>query len=329
MEDKKLVYIFIAYMLVATACQSPTPTETPEVQKSLYIPPFDADSAYAFVDKQVAFGPRVPNTTAHKACAIYLTNELMRFCDTVIVQEFTAKAYNGTLLNGKNIIGIINPSHPSRVLVGAHWDSRPYADHDPNPAMRRSPIDGANDGASGVGVLLETARQLQLKKPEIGVDIIFFDVEDYGAPQDDKAAYEGEFWCLGSQHWAKYPHIKNYKARFGILLDMVGGSNATFTREGTSRYFAPDILSKVWKIAQQMGYHAYFKDMETDPITDDHLYVNQIAKIPMIDIIEYNKQTSTGFNPYWHTLNDNMSNINKNTLEVVGKVTLATIYNED
>ncbi|HON20454.1 MAG TPA: M28 family peptidase [Bacteroidales bacterium] len=328
MKNEKIYYLLLCVLMLAYACESPPSTEVEKTSESIVIPSFDADSAYRFVENQVSFGPRVPNSQAHKQCGNYLVNELKRFCDSVIVQSFSVKAYDGTLLHAKNIIGIFEPQQERRILLGAHWDSRPYADHDPNPANHRTPIDGANDGASGVGVLLEIARQLNLKKANIGVDIIFFDVEDYGAPQDDDINYSGEFWCLGSQHWGKYPHTADYQARFGILLDMVGGKNAIFTREGTSLFYAPDILSKVWNIGQQMGYDAYFKNMETPPITDDHLYINRITNIPMIDIIEYNPSTRTGFNQHWHTLNDNLSNIDKKTLEVVGKVTLAVIYNE-
>ncbi len=329
MKNFKIDYLFLFLLLISSNCQSPSLNEVEKTSKSLYIPSFNADSAYRFVENQILFGPRVPNSIAHQHCANYLINEITRFSDSVIVQQFSVKAYDGALLYGKNIIGIFNPEQKKRILLGAHWDSRPYADHDPNPANRRTPIDGANDGASGVGVLLEIARQLSIKKADIGIDIIFFDTEDYGPPQDNNRNYDGEFWCLGSQHWANYPHTADYNARFGILLDMVGGKNAIFTHEGTSRYYAPDILSKVWNIAQQMGYDAYFKNMETPPITDDHLYINRIANIPMIDIIEYNPSTHTGFNQYWHTLNDNLNNIEKNTLTVVGKVTLATIYNEE
>ncbi len=327
---QKTIYLFIFLILFFIACQSPSVSvEEQTPSKSLYIPDFDADSAYGFVYNQVDFGPRVPNTKAHADCGVYLTSTLQRFADTVLLQEYRVKAYDGTMLHGKNIIGVFNPLKKVRILLAAHWDSRPYADHDPDPENRRKPIDGANDGASGVGVLLEIARQLQLKRPDIGVDIILFDVEDYGAPQDSEASYSGEFWCLGSQYWAKNQHIRNYSARYGILLDMVGGENAVFTHEGTSRYYAPDILSHVWSIAEQLGYGSNFRRIETPPITDDHLYVNQIARIPMIDIIEYSNTTSTGFNQYWHTLNDNISNIDKNTLQKVGKVVLATLYHEE
>lgn len=325
---KKILYTIIILLIAGSACKQQPKPDIQEKPDSLFIADFNADSAYAYIARQIAFGPRVPNTPAHKACADYLIEKMHGFCDTLIVQDFTVKAYNGTLLNGKNIIGSFRPELTSRILLGAHWDSRPYADHDPNPANRRTPIDGANDGASGIGVLMEIARQLSLKNPEIGVDIIFFDVEDYGAPQDDENSYQGEFWCLGSQYWAKNQHIQNYKARFGILLDMVGGKNAVFTREGTSNYFAPDILNKVWNIAMKLGYTAYFKNIETPPITDDHLYINRLTNIPMIDIIEYDANSSTGFNRHWHTLEDNLTNIDKNTLKAVGTVTLSTVYNE-
>lgn len=325
---KKILYTIILLLIAGSACKQQPKPDIQEKPDSLFIADFNADSTYDYIARQIAFGPRVPNTPAHKACADYLIEKMHGFCDTLIVQDFTVKAYDGTLLYGKNIIGSFHPEHKSRILLGAHWDSRPYADHDPNPANRRTPIDAANDGASGVGVLMEMARQLSIKHPNIGIDIIFFDVEDYGAPQDSEVSYEGEFWCLGSQHWSKNQHIRNYDARYGILLDMVGGKNAVFTREGTSNFYAPDILNKVWNIAMKLGYSAYFKNTETPPITDDHLYINRLTNIPMIDIIEYDASSPTGFNRNWHTLNDNLTNIDKNTLLAVGKVCLTTVYNE-
>jgi Zn-dependent M28 family amino/carboxypeptidase len=291
-------------------------------------PDFDRDSAYYFVEQQVKFTPRVPNTKAHKDCATFLINTLKMYADTVLTQPLKIKAYNGTLLNGQNIIGIFNPEAQKRVLLAAHWDSRPYADHDPDSENWRTPIDGANDGASGVGVLLEIARQLHLKSPKIGIDIIFFDLEDYGEPNDDRFNYTGENWCLGSQAWAKNPHTKNYKAKYGILLDMVSGKNAMFTKEGFSRQYAPDILDKVWNRANYLGFSSYFQNKDTYPILDDHFYVNKIRNIPMINIIEWSSSTEHGFNKYWHTINDNMDNINKETLYVVGTVVLSVVYGE-
>lgn len=292
------------------------------------VPSFDADTAYSFLAKQVEFTPRVPNTKAHQQCAEFLINTLKMYADTVISQPITAKAYNGMLLQGQNIVGVFNPQARKRILLASHWDSRPYADYDPDPANRRTPIDGANDGASGVAVLLEIARQLRLNPVEIGIDIVFFDLEDYGAPQDERTAGGDDFWCLGSQAWAKSPHVKNYQAQYGILLDMVGGKNAQFSKEGISMQYAPDVVEKVWYRAAMLGFGSYFPNRETNPILDDHWYVNNIANIPMIDIIEYNSHSNTGFNEHWHTLSDKLDNIDKETLSVVGKVLLSVIRSE-
>jgi len=311
-------------------CESPkrdyqnTEKEIVKIQ----LPEFDADSAYFFLVKQVEFTPRIPNTKAHRDCAEFLINTLKRYADTVINMPIVAKAYNGTPLNGQNIVGVFNPEARRRILLAAHWDSRPYADHDPDPVNRRTPIDGANDGASGVAVLLEIARQLHLNPVEIGIDIVFFDLEDYGAPQDERAVGGDDFWCLGSQAWAKNPHVKNYQAIYGILLDMVGGKNAQFSKEGISMQYAPDVVEKVWYRAQLLGFGSYFINKETPPILDDHWYVNIGTNIPMIDIIEYDATSNTGFNKHWHTLSDNLDNIDKETLAAVGKVVLSVVRSE-
>ena len=158
---------------------APTVSDQPTTKKVI-IPPFNADSAYKFVAEQVAFGPRVPGSEAQKACAAYLAGTLRRFGAQVTEQKFQMRAYNGEILDGINIIGAINPEANRRIILSAHWDSRPYADHDPDKKNHRTPIDGANDGASGVGVLLEMARAMQHTPPDVGVDIILFDLEDYG-----------------------------------------------------------------------------------------------------------------------------------------------------
>lgn len=317
-------------MFFSSACkhQQQSEEQTDNIQQNIERPSFSADSAYAYTEAQCAFGPRVPNTEAHRKCGAYLKTTFQRFCDTVYVQEFNAKAYNGSLLKSRNIIGCFNPEAKDRILVAAHWDSRPYADHDPDPEAHRSPIDGANDGASGVGILLEIARQLSLKHPEKGIDLICFDAEDYGAPQDDDTYHGEDDWCLGSQYWAKHPHQPAYNARFGILLDMVGGANALFCKEGTSLFYARDIMNRVWNYASMLGYSSDFSNRETAPIIDDHLYINKMTHIPMIDIIEYNEAGGTSFNPTWHTLKDNMENIERSTLQKVGEVVLYTLFNE-
>ena len=283
---------------------------------------FDADSAYSFVSRQVAFGPRVPNTSAHKNCGNWLIKMLNKYCDTVYVQEFKAKSYKNEQWNGTNIIGTINPDARKRLLLCAHWDTRPQADED--TIKPHLPSDGANDGASGVGVLIEVARQLKLKKPDVGIDIIFFDLEDGGSSSENEI--EGT-WCLGSQYWAKNLHNPNYRALNGILLDMVGAPNATFAHEGMSVKFDNNFLGIVWQAAASMGFGNYFINYSKSGITDDHVYVSFLAKIPTIDIIEYNPRTESGFISSWHTHKDNMSGIDKNTLFAVGKTLLYVSHN--
>ena len=205
------------------------------IPASVVVPAFNADSAYRYVQEQVDFGPRVPNTAAHRACGDYLIGKLKQFGATVHVQEADLVAYDNTILKARNIIGSFNPDNRRRVLLCAHWDSRPYADSERSKKKQREPILGANDGASGVGILLEMARLMQQQAPTIGVDIIFFDAEDYGIPTFYKGNYKADTWCLGSQYWGRVPHVQGYNARYGILLDMVGGRGATFYREGFSQ----------------------------------------------------------------------------------------------
>jgi len=322
----------IALIIISFSCnrnKKPVPPPPKKETVKVNVPVFNSDSAYHFVERQVAFGPRVPNTEAHKKCAVYLENKLREYTPDVFIQNAKVRVYNGQALNCINIIGSFKPDLRKRVLLAAHWDSRPYADHDENMFNRREPIDGANDGASGVGVLLEIARLLSENESNIGVDIIFFDVEDYGPPEDAQLQGENENWALGSQYWSKNPHIPGYSARFGILLDMVGAENPRFAKEGYSNYYAPDIVKKVWDKAKILGYDAYFIN-ETGPvINDDHIYVNQIRRIPMIDIIHLDPESSNGtFFEYWHTTGDNMEAISKYTLGVVGQTVLAVIYNE-
>ena len=299
----------------------------PVQHETVEAPAFDADSAFAFVKAQTEFGPRVPNSEAHEQCALYLQTTLSKYCDTVVLQKFTATAYNGTKLKGTNIIGSFAPENPRRVVLSSHWDSRHVADHDPDPSNRNHPIDGANDGASGVGVLMELARQLSLKSPGIGIDIVLFDAEDYGTPEGVHAP-EGEWWGLGSQYWAENPHVADYRADYGILLDMVGDANAKFRYEYFSSEYAQDILTKVWSAASKLGFGRTFVAERTHPITDDHYYVNTLGNVRMIDIIHQDDYSGTGFPPTWHTLNDNIDHIDKNTLSIVGKTLLYVIYEE-
>ena len=251
---------------------------------------------------------------------------LQRFGAEVTEQRVQLKAYNNTILDARNIIGSFNPEQKTRIFLCAHWDSRPYSDNDTDSANYHTPVQGANDGASGVGVLLELARLMQQVPPTIGVDIIFFDAEDYGRPSFDKSADIGDSFCLGSQYWSRNPHKEGYKPKYGILLDMVGGKNPTFLQEYFSMLYAPDVMKMEWKKAYQLGYQDYFISQPGNPVIDDHYYINKIANIPCIDIIHYSNQT--GFVDTWHTIYDTMENIDKTTLGVVGRVVTAVVYSE-
>lgn len=325
-------HIFLSCFMIsfiACSCGKGTTTQTNESAKNNYkrvSPEINADSAYNFVDKQVAFGPRVPNTQAHKECGDYLSEQLRRFGANVIEQKADLKAYDGTILHARNIIGSYNPENPNRILLFAHWDSRPYSDWDPDESLHNTPLLGANDGASGIGVLLEIARIIQANPIDIGIDIIFFDAEDYGVPNFSELPSDG--WCLGSEYWSKNPHVPNYKAKFGILLDMVGGENATFYKENYSVEAARDIVEKIWTTARKLEYGKYFVDKEGSWVFDDHIPVIKNRRIPCVDIIQHDPNMQHGFGWYWHTSRDNMDAVSKETLKVVGQTVLEVIYKE-
>jgi len=289
---------------------------------------FSADSAFIFTKTQVDFGPRVPGTAAHKAGGDFLAAELKRFGADVIEQEMDLKLYNGNIIHARNIIGSFQPENKNRILLCAHWDTRPFADQDPNSANWRTPIDGANDGASACAVLLEIARQIQIEQPQAGIDIIFFDAEDWGAPAFDRDRSGRAGYCLGSEYWAKNPHVKNYTARFGILLDMVGAPDAVFYKEYYSMQYAAHIVKKVWESAAALGHGRFFINAMGGAIEDDHLQIIQHRQIPCINIIHYDPHSEIGFGAYWHTLNDNMDNVCKNTLQAVGETVMYVIYKE-
>jgi len=288
-------------------------------------PGFNADSAYHYVAQQVAFGPRTPGSDSHRRCAEYLTATLQRWCDTVVVQPFTTTLWDGRTVKGRNIIASLNKDLGKRILLAAHWDSRLWADHDSDDRQHRQPIDGANDGASGVGVILELARCMSQAPPSIGIDFILFDVEDQGSPEWADA-HDSDTWCKGSQYWAQHPHQPYYSALYGILYDMVGTPKPRFTQEEISRQFASTTLNKVWDVASALGYGNIFLNQKTEPILDDHYYINRMANIPTIDIVQNSEGYS--FFPHWHTTSDNLDCIDSTTLKIVGSVTLKTIYGD-
>ncbi len=279
---------------------------------------FSADSAYSYIERQLAFGPRVPNTDSHRATSAWLASELRRHGAEVELQEATLKAFDGTQLQAVNIIGRYNPQANDRLLLLAHWDTRPWADEDPDPAKHKEPVPGANDGASGVGVLLEIARLLQTNQPDRGIDILLVDAEDYGNHDDDDS------WALGARYYAE--HLTDAdRPTEAVLLDMVGGQGAVFCREYFSQRYAPSLLDRVWAAGARAGFSERFPDKLGGAINDDHVPLIQ-AGIPAIDIIEYSPTSGTGFNPTWHTTADDLPAIDRETLRAVGQTLTDFIF---
>ena len=321
--------IILTVLFMALSCggrKANTATSTATVET----PQFCADSAYNYIKAQTEFGPRVPNTKAHDDCGIWLGAMLSSFgADHVYFQNFDAKTFDGNTLKCQNIIGSFNAGQPTRIILCSHWDSRPWADNDPDPANWMKPVDAANDGASGVGVILEIARQMQKQAPEIGVDCIFLDAEDWGPGETYQGNDSEKWWGLGTQYWAKHPHVDGYRARYAILLDMVGGKGAVFCREGYSIKYGRPVVEKVWSEAGKLGFGSIFPPVNGGYVTDDHYYINTMAKIPAIDIVPYLPNCmESSFGPTWHTTHDNIDNIDKKVLEAVGKTLIQVIYNE-
>ncbi|MDL2222867.1 M28 family peptidase [Bacteroidales bacterium OttesenSCG-928-M11] len=320
--------LLVVCCFLFSACSSKPNNSSPETKQEVKVPSFNADSAYYYTEKQVSFGPRVPNSESHKLGGDYLANELRRHGAQVFEQEIELYTYNNIKLEARNIIGSFSPNKGNRILLCAHWDTRPFADEDSDSKNHHTPIDGANDGAGACGVLLEIARNIALQETNIGIDIIFFDAEDWGTPTFERLGSSSTGWCLGSEYWAQNPHIPNYQARYGMLLDMVSAKDAKFYREHNSVYYAKHIVDKVWQTAANLGFSNYFINQLGGGIEDDHVYVNQHRHIPCIDIIQQDPNTKKGFGSYWHTLDDNMESISKETMYAVGQTVLHVIYHE-
>jgi len=331
---KSLYKIFpVALVSAFVSCQPDRPTDNTNnnvsintntvVAKPRVIPPeFNADSAYSYIEKQDKIGPRVPGTNAHKKAVAYYETFFKNAGADVKFTGGNVTTFDGKQWRIDNVIASFNSQAKTRILLSSHYDSRPVCDKDPKPENRIKACPGINDGASGVGVLMEIARQIQLKQPSVGIDIILFDLEDYGDNGDPNS------WALGSLDWSKNPHKSGYKAKFGVLLDMVGAKNAVFPKEGISVFYANDVVNKIWNTADQLGYGNYFIQDESAEMTDDHVAINKIAGIPTVDILHYNFRTNDFFEHH-HTSNDDMNTIDKNTLKAVGQTLLEVIYNEE
>lgn len=321
----------LAITLIASSCGSSRSTGSDDDDNfadSLEAAvPFNADSAFSYIATQVDFGPRVTGSEAGRQCAQWLQDELIRHgASDVKTQTGTVTAFNGDRLPIINVMGSYNPEAKDRMMLVAHYDSRPWADFDDREENRLNPVPGANDGGSGVGVILEIARHLNKKMPPIGVDILFVDAEDYG--QSSGFSNHDESWALGTQYWSvNMPYAQDSLPRYALLLDMVGGMDAKFHREYYSSKSAPDIVDKVWSMAANSGYGDRFVTVNGGAVVDDHIYLNR-AGIPAIDIIESKNDQTRSFNPTWHTAQDDMDHIDRQTLKAVGQTVLNVIYTE-
>ena len=301
--------------LVACADGAPNAATTPGSASgsgSLPTPTFNADSAYAHVVKQVAFGPRVPGTPGHAAQLAWMTEYLRARADTVVLQAFEHEASDGTLLRLSNVFVRFRPAETQRLLVLAHWDTRPTADNERNSEDRVKPIPGANDGASGTAVLLELANVLSRNSPPIGVDLLFVDGEDYGPGEPDM--------YLGAKHFAT--DLGGYKPLYGVLLDMIGDQNPVYRIEGNSQERAPEVIERVWRMADELGYGRTFVRQSGGYISDDHIPLNQ-AGIRTINIIDFDYGPG---NAYWHTLEDDLDRTAPRGLGTVGTVLVHLIF---
>lgn len=325
----KQILIGFSTVLLFTGCSSDTNSEEKAIVNTSIseniatpIPVFNADSAYGYIARQVNFGPRIPGSEAQELCADWMELHLRATCDTVYRQQTIVTAGDGiTPLRCINLVGVINPAATQRILLLAHWDTRPWADQD--ITRKDQPIDGADDGASGVGVLLELARVIrQHPLPEnLGIDILLTDVEDWG-----KTEWGDKSYALGTQYWARNPHIPGYTAQAGILLDMVGAANARFTVEGYSQRYAHQVITQVWNAAEAAGFGRYFVYESGGEIIDDHVPINEIARIPTIDIINLPASSHKVFPAHWHTHQDNLGVIDTQTLKAVGQTLLHYLY---
>lgn len=279
------------------------------------VPSFDGRKAYEYLLAQVNFGPRNPGSMGHAACLRFLQTELTKYADAVNLQSFSARDGRGNDYRLTNIIASFNLRSTFRILLSAHWDTRPWADQDPNPANHSRPILGANDGASGVAVLLEIARQMKENPPPIGVDIVLFDGEDLGS------SGSVEHFALGSKYFAANRPV-DFQPRFGINIDMIGDKQLLIEREINSDRYAPDVNDLVFGIAKELGL-SQFASRSGEEIYDDHLPLNDVG-IRTINLIDFNYPDHS--NRYWHTLEDTADKCSAESLEAVGKVLLQVIY---
>lgn len=344
-ENMKRLFPLLLILFVLTACKQTKHVAVEEETVQLVGPTFCGDSAMAYCAAQCAFGPRTMNSEAHEKCAEWIINKFKSYGCEVRTQKADIKAWDGNILHSTNIIASINPDAKQRIVICAHWDSRPWADNDPDSTNWHKPVMAANDGASGVGVMLEMARIINeyinsdsistdsLPREgwggAVAIDFVCFDAEDYGTPQWSDLDDTEDTWALGAQHYAK--NLDNFyadraKPTQGILLDMVGGQGAHFYYEGLSMHYAPALMQDVWSAAAQAGFSSYFINQQGGNVTDDHKPLNE-AGVPTIDIISYYPDCeASGFGPTWHTIYDDMEHLDKDVLQAVGQTLIQYLF---
>lgn len=316
----KNLIITSIFTLLLFGCKGETPkTQTSQgIRPTMkpVIPTFSGHSAYLYLKAQTDLSPRVPGSKAHEKCLNYLHSEISKYADAVSLQPFLHKDYNGKHLKMTNIISSFNLRAKTRILLLAHWDSRPRADQDSDSKKKNQPVNGANDGASGVAVLMEIARLIKSSQPHIGVDILFTDGEDFGKQGDDAN------YLLGARYFAKNLPL-GFHPTFGILLDMIGDSQLEIKKERYSMKYAPDVVDLVWTTARQLGVEQFSEEYQ-GWVTDDHLPLNEVG-IKTIDLIDFDYPDES--NRYWHTTQDTPDKCSPESLEAVGKVLIEVIYN--
>jgi len=271
---------------------------------------FNGRTALTYVEKQMSFGPRIPNKPGHQLEADWLLAELRARADTVIVQEITHRLRNGEVLHLRNLFARFRPEATERVLFLAHWDTRPMADKSANLAQQRMPVPGANDGASGVAVLLGVADALKARPPANGVDLLFVDGEDYGDFSDTSDVLIGSRWFAAHQP-------PGYQPLFAVLFDMVGDKDLQIYQEGQSLAFAPEVVQRVWRVAAERGHDRQFIPSVRHTLTDDHVSL-QKAGIHAIDVVDFDY-------PYWHTTEDTIDKVSAESLQIVGDVAVSLV----
>lgn len=315
--EMKYLYPLLFIALLICSCKSEKASTEDTADTKVVEQQFNADSAYNYIVAQCGFGARTPGSEAHRLCGDYIVKKFTDLGMQVTEQKANLTMWDGKTYECRNIIASYLPDASQRIIIASHWDSRPWADADKDASKHGVAVMAANDGASGVAVMMETARQIKELGIKYGIDFICFDLEDYGTPEDEEGPADGSDWCVGSAYWASHLHRENYRADCGILLDMVGGKGAKFRYEGFSMQNAQTVVAQIWGAAKTAGYADFFPEEQGGHINDDHLNLIKIG-IPTADIISYYDGIPS-FGPTWHTTNDTPENISKETLKAVGQ----------